>query len=160
MGCALLDCCFYCFWSTVTFIGCAIVYVVTGKEKETFLSQNELKFWKLSIRFVYKLMRHRKQGVLTIPDSLRYVAEGGDERCSLKISPNNHKVSVKNLRYLRYQWLLLANWLSVLVSFSASVSFIVRLSEKKYGYKIDQRTCFIFSQARQGPYSAIHQLVG
>jgi len=98
MGCSVTGYFTYCFWSIITVCGGVVVYVILGKEKEEFPKLDDIKFWRCLIRFVYKLLRHRKQGVLTLHKDLNYIAECGDDSYSLVISARNHRLTAKRLR--------------------------------------------------------------
>ena len=78
------------------FIG-LIVFVVCGKEKDVFQNISELAWFKLGIKFVYKLLKYRKQGRLYLDKSLVYIADTNTD-FTLALSVRNHKITVIGLR--------------------------------------------------------------
>lgn len=82
------------------FIACVVIvlFVIFGPEPEAISYNSALIWFKLVVRFLYKLIRFRERGVLQLDESLVYIAGGGDDRCSMKISPKNHKVEIAGIR--------------------------------------------------------------
>lgn len=89
----------FIFTIIAVFIG-LIVYIICGKEKDVYANISQLSWFKMLIKFVYKLVTNRRQGVLQLHKSLVYVAGGGNADCTIEISPRNHKVIVQRITYV------------------------------------------------------------